>query len=1022
MCRFDQKTIGLALAVTGLALGLLAPHAAPAEISVEFARDIAPILANRCVSCHGAEKQNGGLRLDSGAGVVHGGDSGVLLEAGDPAGSLLFQVVSGAHDELRMPPKGDPLAPDEVALIQSWIEAGAPVPEGDLGAVRSEHWAFQPIARPEVPAAEFGAWGASPIDAFVRARLADAGVSPSPEADRDTLIRRLYLDLLGLPPEPQEVDAFLADGATDAYEKLVDRLLASPHFGERWGRHWLDLARFADSDGYEKDSPRPYAWRYRDWLINAINEDMPYDQFVIQQIAGDLLPGATLAQRTATGFHRNTLTNREGGIDPEEDRVKQAVDRTNTTGAVFMGLTMGCAQCHTHKYDPITQREYFGMYSFFDAALEENIPAPLPGEEEAHAAAVAKHEADVAAKEAALEAYKPALLETLPAWEATLSVPGEGWKIQDPITYTSAGGASLEELEDRSILARGENAVTDTYTVILRSDDEAIRGLRLEALTHKDLTFSGPGRAHNGNFVLSEITVTAAPAARPHSTEPVKIAHAKAGFEQDGYPITAAFDGDPVTGWAILDGRNTNQNRSAEFTFAAPAGYNGGTIYTITLDQRYGEMYNLGRFRLSLTKNDPAEILYPDDVVAALQVPPAERTAAQVDTLLARYGESDETYKALAADLQKAKSEAPKPIPSIIMAMAGNPSPPVTRVHNRGDFLQPGVKVAPHTPAVLHPLKARGDKPDRLDLARWLVDPANPLTARVAVNRVWKHLFGDGLARTSEDFGTRTEDPTHPELLDWLAASFIEDHRWSTKSLIKAIVSSAAYRQSSYIREDLIEKDPANRLIARQNRFRVEAEITRDLFLAASGLLVDEIGGPSVRPPLPEGVADLGYANSVKWPESEGPDKYRRGLYIFFQRTVAYPMLVAFDCPDSNESKLSRNRSNTPLQSLTLLNDPVFVEAAQALGQRLMALPVENEPDRVRQAFKICMGRDPIGRELDLLIKLVAEQEALFAAIPEEAKTLLGPYLPEDVAPEKAAAHMILARAIMNLDEFLTRE
>jgi hypothetical protein len=346
----------------------------------------------------------------------------------------------------------------------------------------------------------------------------------------------------------------------------------------------------------------------------------------------------------------------------------------------------------------------------------------------------------------------------------------------------------------------------------------------------------------------------------------------------------------------------------------------------------------------------------------------------------------------------------------------------VTRIHNRGDFLQPGDEVQPHTPAVLPPLKARGDKPDRLDLARWIVDPANPLTARVAANRVWEHLFGDGLARTSEDFGTRTEAPTHPELLDWLAVSFVEDHYWSTKSLIKAIVSSAAYKQSSHVREDLYQSDPTNRLIARQNRFRVEGEITRDLFLAASGLLVDEIGGPSIRPPLPAGVADLGYAGSVKWPESEGPQKYRRGMYVFFQRTVAYPMLVAFDCPDSNVAALSRNRSNTPLQSLTLLNDPVFVEAAQALGKRLLEMDATDESARVREAFRMCMGREPKEKELELLVKLVAEQEALFAAQPEEAKTLMGPYLPDDVAPETAAAHMILARAIMNLDEFLTRE
>lgn len=989
----------------------------------QFTRDVAPILAAKCVGCHGTEKQKGGLRLDSGTALLHGGDRGAPVSPGNPSESLLFQVLSGAHDDLVMPPEGEGLTAQELAAIQAWIASGATIPaDSTPGVVKSAHWAFQPVLRPPVPTSAMDAWGNSPLDRFVGARLDEAAVDPSPEADPGTLVRRLYLDLLGLPPEPGAVETYSEDPNPAAYAALVDRLLASPHFGERWGRHWLDLARYADSDGYEKDTPRPYAWRYRDWVINAINEDLPYDQFVIQQLAGDLLPGATLAQRTATGFHRNTLTNREGGIDPEEDRVKQAVDRTNTTAAVFMGLTMGCAQCHSHKYDPITQREYYGMYAFFDAALEQDIPAPLAGEEDSHRAAVAAHAAAVASKTQEIDAYRPTLMAGLPDWEKTLQIPDVGWSIQTPISYTSAGGARFKALEDQSLLVEGENPLTDAYTVILRSDEAAIQGLRLEALTHEDLTNSGPGRSHNGNFILSEFAVLAAPAREPHRTVPVKIAKARASFAQSGYPIEAALDGNAATGWAVLDGKNTNRNHTADFTFESPVGYDGGTIFTVKLDQLYGGKNNLGRFRLSLTGNDPANILYSDDVISALKVPAAERTPAQIEVLLTLYGQSDETWKKLTGELTKLQDNPPKPIPSIVMALTANPTPPVTHIHTRGDFLQPGDAVGPHTPAVLPPLKARGETPDRLDLARWIVDPGNPLTARVAVNRVWEHLFGDGLARTSEDFGTRTEAPTHPELLDWLAASFVEDHHWSTKSLIKAIVESATYRQSSHVREDLFETDPTNRLLARQNRFRVEAEVTRDLFLAASGLLVDDIGGPSIRPPLPAGVADLGYAGSVKWPESEGPQKYRRGLYVFFQRTVAYPMLVAFDCPDSNEAKLSRNRSNTPLQSLTLLNDPVFVEAAQALGKRLLALDAADEPARVREAFKTCMGREPKAKEMELLLKLVTEQETLFAAIPDQAKTLAGAYLPENVAPEKVAAHMILARSIMNLDEFLTRE
>lgn len=1004
-------------------LSVLAVAAAPLAGAADFTNDVAPIFAEHCVQCHGPQKQKGGLRLDSAMALSRGSDSGAIFQAEMPDESVLYQVISGSHEELVMPPKGDRLPDDQVAAIRAWIAAGAVLPEeaGHVERVESDHWAFQSIANPGPPEVE-DTWGRNPIDAFTLARMEEAGVTPSPEADKNTLLRRLHLDIVGLPPKPEEVDAFLADASPDAYEKAVDRLLASPHYGERWGRHWLDLARYADSDGYEKDRPRPYAFRYRDWVIKAINDDMPYDQFVVEQIAGDLLPDATLAQRTATGFHRNTLTNREGGIDPEEDRVKQAVDRTNTTGAVFMGLTMACAECHTHKYDPITQREYYGMYAFFDHAKEENIPAPLPGEQEAHDKAVAKHKAAVKAKEEELAAVQATLKDGLDAWEAELEIPEQGWNVSTPRSYVSYAGSVFEQLDDDSLLLTGENPPADTYTVVLRTTAAAVRGIRLEAMRDDSFPKNGPGRSNNGNFVLGEFTVEVAPANAPHDRKPVAVASAAATFEQKGYPVQDAIDGDLGTGWAISDGKGGGRDVAATFTLEESAGYPVGSIFTITLDQRYGGNHTLGRFRLSLTGTDPADIRYPDDVIAALLTDKAKRSPEQVNALVHAYGQQDEAYKKLTGELEKLKEGAPGPIPSYIMAMAQNPEPPVTRVHNRGDFLQPGAKVKPHTPAVLPPLDVRGEKPDRLDLARWIVDPENPLTARVAVNRVWEHLFGEGLVRTSEDFGTRTEDPTHPELLDWLATSFVEDHEWSTKSLIKMIVMSDTYRQSSRIRKELYDQDPTNRLLARQNRFRVEAEITRDLFLAASGLLEDSIGGPSIRPPIPDGVIDLGYANQIKWPESKGEDKYRRGLYIFFQRTVAYPMLMAFDCPDSNETALSRNRSNTPLQSLTLLNDPVFVEAAQALGKRMLTQGPETPEARVRAAFRRCMGRAPKPAELDALVALLGEVEAAYAGRPELARELLGPYMPEAVPAETAAAHMVLARSIMNLDEFLTRE
>jgi hypothetical protein len=652
------------------------------------------------------------------------------------------------------------------------------------------------------------------------------------------------LDLLGLPPSPQEVDDFLRDDRPDAYEYLVDRLLASPHYGERWARHWLDLARYADSDGFEKDNGRPFAWRYRNWVIEALNRDLPFDEFTIQQLAGDLLPGATTEQKIATGFHRNTLTNTEGGVDKEQFRVEAVVDRVNTTAKVWLGVTLGCCQCHDHKYDPFSQREYYQFLAFFNSDDEVNLPAMLPVEEGPYQQKKAAHEKKLHELQAAAEAYRQ---EQLPAnqqkWENELKLPE------------------------------------------LRQLPEAVR--------------------------------------------------------------------------------------------------------------------------------------------AALMVDPARRDPAQGRAVAEQYAKLDKKMIELNKAVADSKKNAPLPTMAQTLALgSGRP----THVLIRGDFLRPGVEVQPDTPAVLPPLSPAGrgaggegkKKPTRLDLAKWIVDPANPLTARVTANWVWHKFFGRGLVATPEDFGTQGERPSHPELLDHLATELVQ-RRWSLKALHKYIVTSATYRQSSKARAELASRDPLNVLLARQARQRLEAEVLRDTALAASGLLVRTIGGPSVRPPQPPGISELTYAGSARWVESTGPDRYRRGLYIWFQRTSPYPMLMTFDAPDANVCCVRRDKSNSPLQALTLLNDTVFVECAQALGRRLRDEAKGDTAERLRYGFRLCVAREPTPAELSRLTKLYEDLRALCQEKPEEAAKLLGKAKPAgDVA--EAAAWVALARTLLNLDEFVTRE
>lgn len=759
-----------------------------------FGREVRPILSDKCFNCHGPDEgtRKGKLRLDIEA------EARRVLD-GAPS-EFLARITTHDADE-RMPPAeaNKPLSTAEIDVLTRWAETGARY-EG--------HWAFTAPLRPAPPAVRDTAWPRNDIDRFVLARLDAEDIVPSPEADAITLLRRTHLDLTGLPPTPREIEDYLADNAPGAYERAVDRLLASPHFGERWGRHWLDAARYADSNGYSIDAPRSI-WPYRDWVIQAINADMPFDQFVTEQLAGDLLPNATDAQKVATGFLRNTMINEEGGIDKEEFRLEAVMDRVNTVGTVLLGLTMGCARCHTHKYDPIEQREYFSLVAFLNNDDEPAMPVITPEFEAQRAMFEAKHKA----LQSTLDAYLDGADEKRKAWEAEIRLP------------------------------------------FLQGLDEDTR----EAL---------------------------------------------------------------LVPWDLRDEAQQAAARTA--------------------------------FR----KNDPVAREH-DEAIAA--------------------------------------HEKERPKPPTTMVVAARKEPRETRLLEAGDYTRPGAPVSPGTIAALHP--APPGASTRLDLARWLMARENPLTARVTVNRLWMRLFGRGIVETDDDFGMQGTAPSHPELLDWLAVEFMEGG-WRTKALLRTMLTSATYRQASHARPDLDEQDPRNLLLARQSRIRLDAEIIRDAALTAAGVLDTRIGGPSVFPPQPDGVMKLGQSDR-EWTASIGPDRYRRGLYTYFWRATPHPALAVFDAPDAQAACTRRNRSNTPLQALTLLNDAAYVELASALGERLAAAHAGAPQAGIIEAFFACVGRHPSRQEAEIMASLFASELA---------------------AADEPAAWTTVARALFNLDEFITRE
>lgn len=1018
-CRMRYKNLifiaCLSLTGTLTAAKLPPPHTG----SVDFNRDIEPIFASHCLNCHGAEKQKGGLRLDVGPLALAGGDDGKVILPKNSAGSKMVHLIAGLEEEV-MPPKGDPLTTVQIAMIRKWIDDGAKWPEtGKVAVVRSDHWAFQKAVRPKAPV-HINSYSRHPIDQFIWRKLKEKALNSSPRADRSTLIRRLSLDLIGLPPTPEEVDTFLNDNSAEAYEKVVDRLLASKHFGERWGRHWLDQARYADSDGYEKDRARPYAYVFRDWVINAINADMPFDEFSIQQLAGDLLPDATLNQKIATGFHRQTLTNTEGGTDQEEFRCKAVVDRVSTTATTWLGITMGCAECHSHKYDPFTQREFYQLFAFFNDASERNVPAPQKEELAKYNAALAKWDKELKSRQTALDAYtKEKLQPAFEKWNKTATAPNVRWQILEPAKLKSAGGATLKNSDGNVVISSGKNPGADTYTFEATTSAKTINGIRLEAIDDPDAK-KGPGRSSDGNFVLTRFALEIV--GKDGKSQKVTLKNPKADFSQKNFDVKSSILGKTSTGWAVSPKKN--EDHVATFETSKSVSVPEGATLRFTLEHKYKTTYLLQRFRISVTESlAPFPAIRLDDGIAlALAKPTAKRTAQDRKQLFAYYRDNvDKDYKALNLNIAAQTAKKPKYPPTIAAAIAKEPKGRETRVHKRGNFMDRGDMVHPLTPAVLNPIRPRGERPDRLDLGRWLFSPENPLTARVSVNHIWKHLFGRGLVNTVDDFGTRGEEPSHPELLDWLATEYPR-LGWSRKALIKTIVTSKAYQQSSHQRPELLERDPQNIYLARQSRIRLSAEVVRDSYLAASGLLARKVGGPSIYPRLPKDIAALGYANSVRWPESKGDDKYRRGLYIFFRRSVPYPMLMTFDAPDSTATCTRRERSNTPLQALTLLNDPVFFECAQALGKRIDSeIASSDHVSKIRHGFKLCTARDPSKAEMNRLTQMFDRHLKLAKADSELAAASLG-VKPDEKGLAERATLVALSRVMLNLDEFITRE
>ncbi|MEM8952828.1 MAG: PSD1 and planctomycete cytochrome C domain-containing protein [Verrucomicrobiota bacterium] len=998
---------------------------------IDFNRDIRPILSENCFHCHGPDKETreAGFRLDieEAAKADLGGYHGLVPGDAD-ASEVYYRIVTDDEGDLMPPLKSNRrLTAVQKDLLKRWIEEGAEY---------AEHWAYVAPERPETGVLPEGG---NEVDGFVRGRLEEAGLKPSAEADARTLIRRVSLDLTGLPPTPEEVDVFLADDSPRAYEKVVDRLLRSERFGERWARPWLDLARYADSNGFQADQLRD-SWAYRDWVIEALNADMPFDQFTIEQLAGDLLPNATVEQKIATGFHRTVTCNVEAGVHPEENRVNQVVDRVNTTGTVWLGATLECAQCHDHKYDPITMEDYYGIYAYFNnTPLEVENPGGTgvqfsfygPKMELPIGEAQAQEREELQGVLASLRRDRKALLDNKEdgreAWEermrAALKNPPK-WEVLEVASFESNGGEDFRILKDQSVLVTGRVPGSVVYTITARTDLEGITGFRVEALTHPEIPGNGPGRgdAKRANFILSEIGIEVLEKGAKRGRE-LAFRGASANFSQVKWEVEKAIDGNPKTGWAI--GPEFGKPHWAVFETAGEVGSSEGATFVFTLDQNFGRGRTIGRPRVSALVGDSSSLSLPDDVVEALKLEAKKRNNKQRRAIDAFYMESNPKVKEIDAEIARVDRLFNELAPPTTLVMVEMEEPRETKIMKRGNYLDLGETVTAATPAVLPAIDPSFPK-NRLGLAKWLVSPENPLVARVTVNRWWAEIFGDGIVSTVEDFGTQSEPPTHPGLLDWLAVEFVESG-WSMKHVLKKMVMSKTYRQDSALRPDLLEEDLGNRYLARGPRFRMSAEMIRDNALAVSGLLSTKMGGEPIMPYQPPGMWRQVGRNEPKWVDAQDEDRFRRGIYVIWRRAAPYPSFVNFDGPDRGSCVVKRPRTNTPLQALTLMNDPAYVEMALALASRLMVeCPGATMGEKLSHAYELVFSRRPSEGEAQHLESVYRERVTYYRENPETAEVVIAGAgevvkAPPGVDAAELAAWLHLANILLNLDETITK-
>jgi len=992
---------------------------------IEFNRDVRPILSNHCFTCHGPDTvtRAAGLRLDQRESALRKGDSGEsAIVPGHVNASEIYRRITSDDPDHRMPPVDGPnqLDAGQISILKTWIEQGAEY---------QQHWAFVAAKPTDVPDVGGSGLVHNNIDRFVLSQLQNSGTAPSPEATRETLIRRVSFDLTGLPPTIDEIDAYLADRSASAYERMVDRYLASSAYGEHMARHWLDLARYADTNGYQYDTEREQ-WVWRDWVIDAYNRNMPFDDFTIHQLAGDLLPDATAQQRLATGFNRNHGVTIEGGIIDEEYRTEYVMDRLVTTGEVWLGLTIGCARCHDHKFDPISQKEFYETYAFFNQVPERGMRGFTPSERIPSPLTESTQQLDARLAELKAKLARPVNIDgQLDDWTSRIAASANaGWHILTPASLTSSGGSTLTKLDDKSFVAGGANPRQDVYEVTAKTELTTLTAVRLEALMHESLPGGGPGRHSNSNFVLSEFELTATSIRDPSVTKTVTFVQAIADYSQSSYEVAKAIDRvSGNSGWAV-DGPTRKEKATAAFVASAPFGYEGGTklVFRLRHEANFAT-HGVGRPRLSITR-DPAETLsltgVPADVRQVAATPKDRRPEADSkrlrDYFLRHHNPNDALQQEFAA-LEKQKTAA-FPATMIMQDMA---QPRTTHVLNRGEYDAPTEQVTASVPAVFPPLPE--DVPqNRLGFAAWLIDPGHPLTARVAVNRYWQRLFGVGLVKTSEDFGVQGELPSHPDLLDWLALEFVRSD-WDVKHIQRLMITSATYRQTSHAGTAAFQQDPENRLLARGPRMRLDGEEIRDAALAAGGLLVQRLGGKSVYPYQPKGLwMELnnrpGY--SKEYPVGSNDDLYRRSLYTFWKRTVPSPMLKTFDAPEREFCTVRRSRTNTPLQALLLLNGPQFVESARHLGQRMLKHGGATIDDRISYGFRMVTARIPSDDELSLLRDTYTAELNRCTGNQDEALKVLQvgeSSFDPDLNAAQLAAFSGVARLIMNLNEAITK-